>query len=168
MTKGFDQRGFTLIEIIVVFTIIAILSVIGVAAFVSYSRVQTLETSASNLKSTLFLAKSRALSQVKPPEITQCNNQILNGYKVVLCPTSSSNTLCSSPNSYVLGIICSNFSYRVQSTNLPQNITIDSRTVPMSFYFPVISSGVGSAGSIYLTGYGNTRIITIDSIGGIQ
>jgi len=158
MTKGFDQLGFTLIEIIVVFTIIAILSIIGVAAFVSYGRIQTLETSTSNLKSTLFLAKSRAISQVN----TECNkrSQILDGYQVVIF---------TSDNHYELQSVCStNFTYTISSTTLPKNITFDSRTPSTPFFFRVISGGVKDTGTIYLVGYGNERRILIDSTGGIQ
>lgn len=159
MIKGFDQRGFTLIELIVVFTVIAILSVIGVAAFVSYGRVQALETAASELKSTLFLAKSRAISQVN--DICISKAQILDGYEVDL------STLA---NSYQLKVRCSGFFYPVYPTTyLPKNISFDSlKTTSISIFFPVISSGVKGAGTIYLTGYGNTKTITVDSIGGIQ
>lgn len=159
MIKGFDQRGFTLIELIVVFTVIAILSVIGVAAFVSYGRVQTLETSASELKSTLFLAKSRAISQVN--DICISKAQILDGYQV---------DLSTSTNSYQLKVRCSGFFYPVYPiTYLPKNITFDAiKTTSTSFFFPVISSGVKGAGAICLTGYGNSKTITVDPIGGIQ
>lgn len=179
----FDQSGFTLIEIIVVFTIIAILSLIGVASFVSYGRMATLQNGASDLTSTLLLAKSRAISQVKPlsSQAPQCNDQTaLNGYKVVLCPTSSSNIICDSADSYVFGVVCSSTAcsdslcsnitpQKIQSRILPQNITFDSGSTSTSFFFPVISGGVGGApAKIILDGYGNQKTINIDSTGGVQ
>lgn len=152
-----NSRGFTLLEIVIVFAVIAILSAIGIAAFVSYSRVQSLQTSASTLSSTLSLARSRAISQAKP---TDCGSQILNGYKVVL------NTAA---NSYELDAICSNFSYVIQTQKLPVNITFDAvKTTSTSFYFPVIVNGVIGSGTIYLNGYGNSKTIVVDSTGDIK
>ncbi|HZQ29663.1 MAG TPA: prepilin-type N-terminal cleavage/methylation domain-containing protein [Patescibacteria group bacterium] len=152
-----DSLGFTLLEIIIVFAVIAILSAIGIVSFVSYSRVQSLQTSASTLSSTLSLARSRAISQAKP---TQCGTQILNGYKVLLNTAS---------NSYELDAICSNFSYVIQTQKLPANISFDVlKTTSTSFYFPVIVNGVIGAGTIYLNGYGNTKAIVVDSTGDIR
>jgi len=172
MRKSFQESGFTIIELIVVFSIIAILSVIGVAAFVNYSRIQILEAAASDLSSTLLVAKSRAISQVKPSsQIPQCDNSaILNGYRVILCPTSSSDVLCTANNSYVLAVRCSNVDYRIKSSVLPKNVVFSPSPTSLSFYFPVISSGVKGAGTITLTltTDNNIRTITVDPIGGIQ
>lgn len=165
-----NQAGFTVIELIVVFSIIAILSVIGVASFVSYSRVQILESASQDLLSTLLTAKSRAISQVKPTaQIPQCNDSaILNGYKVILCPTSSSDVLCDSPNSFVLAVTCSTQSYKLKSSTFPKNVTYSPVPSTLSFFFPVISSGVTGSGTITLSAYGNTKTIVVDPIGGIQ
>ncbi len=152
-----NSRGFTLLEIIIVFAVIATLSAIGIASFVSYSRIQSLETAKSTLSSTLSLARSRAISQAKP---TNCGSQILNGYKVVL------NTAA---NTYELDAICSGFSYVIQTQKLPVNITFDViRTTSTSFYFPVIVNGTIGAGTIYLNGYGNSKTIVVDSTGDIK
>ncbi len=143
------ERGFTLLELVIVFSIISVLSIIGIAAFVNYGRIQALQAAATQLSSTLSLAKSRAISQTKP---TQCSNQILNGYKVVISTTN---------NSYELDVVCSNFTYAIQSFNLPKNITFDAeKTTSTSFFFPVIVDGV-KGGIIYLNGYGNTKDITV-------
>lgn len=176
------ENGFTLIEILVVFSIIAVLALIGVAAFVSYGRMATLQSASSDLSSILLLAKSRADSQVKPPssQIPQCNDQtVLNGYKVILCPTSTSNLICDTDNSYVLGVVCASSScsdplcsnitaQKVEETVLPQNITFDSGTTSTTFFFPVISGGVGGFGKIILDGYSNQKTITVTSTGGIE
>lgn len=157
-----NSLGFTLIEIVIVFTVIAMLSAIGIAAFVSYSRVQSLQSAASTLSSTLSLARSRAISQSKP---TDCGAQILNGYKVLL------NT---ANNTYELDAICGGFSYKVLSQKLPQNISFDAvKTTSTSFYFPVIVNGAlfnptAQSATIYLNGYGNSSKISVDSTGDIK
>ena len=75
------MRGFTLVEIIFSITVIAILSVIGIAGFAQYGRVQSLNTSALELIAMMNTAKSRALSQKKP---ASCASAPLEGYQVVL------------------------------------------------------------------------------------
>lgn len=153
--------GFTLIELIVVFAIIAIISTIAIASFVNYNKTQNLQVGVSELISTLTLARSKALSQTKPDI---CTNQILNGYQVVLS---------ISTNSYELDVVCSNIATKIQSSNLPTNVTFDSATTSSSFYFPVIVNGVkfdplATTATIYIKGYGNTKIITVGSLGAIR
>lgn len=150
------EQGFTILELIVVFAIIAILSTVGIAAFVSYGRTQALQTSASEVSVLLNLAKSRSLSQIKP---SVCSSQILNGYQVVI-------TL---PDKYQMDVVCSGFPYKIQGKTLLTNITFDSlKTTSLSFFFPVLVSGVQGAGTVVLTGYGQEKSITVDPIGVIK
>lgn len=77
--------GFTLIELIVAISVIAILSTLGIAAFVDYSRRQELENATKDIVETLNLAKSRAQSQVKPVA-GKCDpsfGYVLKGHKVI-------------------------------------------------------------------------------------
>jgi len=157
------QKGFTLLELIIVFTVIALLSTVGVASFVDYSRVQIIQTAASNLESTLNMAKSRALSQTKP---SGCNG-ILQGYEVVLDTVSN-------PNSYAIWAICPGVSIdpvnpfsATNKTVLPSSISFDTtNTTTYSIFFPIITSGVRGAGNIVLKGYNQSRWICVGS-GGI-
>lgn len=153
------RQGFTLVEIVVVFAIISVISIIAAVSFVNYNKTQNLQVAVSDLTSILTLARSRALSQAKPPE---CSNQdkILNGYRV---------DLFLQTNSYELNAVCSDISpVKIQSSNLPKDIIFDSRTTSASFYFPVIVNGVIGAGSIYITGYGQEKIIIVDPSGGVR
>lgn len=151
------QKGFTLIEISIVISILAIISTVGLASFVNYSRKQTLQSSADQLITTLNLAKSRAFSQVKPQE---CNSQPLNGYKVVISETN---------NSFELDAVCSGNVFKISESSLYQGLSFSgSDTTSTSFLFPVISGGVIGSGTVVITGFGMTKTITVDSIGNVK
>ncbi|MEX2007565.1 MAG: prepilin-type N-terminal cleavage/methylation domain-containing protein [Candidatus Levyibacteriota bacterium] len=151
------NAGFTLIEISVVVSILSILTTLGIASFVNYSRNQSLQTAALDLVTTLNLAKSRSFSQVKPSE---CVNQSLEGYRV---------SILASDDGYQLHAICSGNVYEIKEETFPQGITVSSDgTTSRSFLFPVISGGVVGAGSVVITGYGNSRTITVDSVGTVK
>ena len=150
------NRGFTLIELIVVFGTIAFLSVVGIASYVSYSQSQSLQAATQELVTTIQLAKSRANSQVKPPI---CLNMPLDGYSVVVSIANST---------YTLNVVCSDISFPLQTTTLPNNITfdIDKTTITdRKVFFAVISGAVSGSGTIAITGYNQTRYIIVDSIG---
>lgn len=158
--------GFTLIETIVVFAVISILSTIAVASFVSYNKTQNVQTAFSELSATLALARSRALSQVKPQ---QCANLILNGYDVILS---------ISDNTYKLRVICSGTPYEIQAKSLPKNVIFDGvETTSTLFYFSVITNGAtfsqanapSASISIYLIGSEeSSKTITVDKSGAIR
>lgn len=151
------QSGFTLIEMIVVFAVISILSTVAIAAFVNYNKSQVLQIAASNISATLGLAKSRALSQSKPAQCVS-PSQILNGYEV---------DLTFSDNSYTLYAVCGGNHYSIQKNYLPQNVAFGASS-QQTIFFPVIVSGVVGSGTIYLTGYGSTKTVVVDAIGGIK
>ncbi len=150
-----SEKGFTLLELIVVFTIIAILSTMGIASFMTYSRNQTLVQAAQSLENTIHLARSDALSQVKP---SVCTGQVLNGYQIDI------NTL---NNTYSLSVVC-NGTHVVSQTTLPTTISFSSQTTATSIFYPIISSGAtGGNTKIVLTGYGNNFTINIDNNGNL-
>lgn len=148
-------NGFTIIELIIVVSVIAILSSLGIAGFNNYNQAQSFQAAASDVVNTFNLAKSRALSQVKLTPV--CAAADLGGYEVRI----------GLPNTYVLIIHCGLFEEYIQSENkrLPKNITFVS---PASFFFPVLTGGVETAGQIQITGYGRTKTIIIDSVGGVK
>ena len=75
--KFSTRKGFTIIELLVVFSIMAMLSGVGFVSFVTYSRVQAVEQSAQDLKLAIERTKFNALSKVKPT--SDCTR--LNSYK---------------------------------------------------------------------------------------
>ena len=163
--------GFTLIEIIVVVTVMAILSTIGLASFSEYNHSQTLGAVTLDVYTMLNTAKSRAQSQVKPSTCLAPNT--LDGYKVSICGPLSSCTI-GSTDDYQLQAVCSGVGTRIDGKNLPQNISFVS-SQGKSFLFPVIKGGATvdldgtpvldcggvHACDIVISGYGKTRSINI-------
>jgi prepilin-type N-terminal cleavage/methylation domain-containing protein len=91
------NAGFTLIELIVAVTIMAILSSFGIAGFISYSRSQSLNTATQDFVTALQSAKAATASQVKP---TSCaSTGVFQGYQVNIISSSNSN-------SYTVGPVC--------------------------------------------------------------
>ena len=143
-----NKKGFTLIELIVVFTVMAILATIGTVSLVSYSRTQTLNQATSDLVQTLNTAKSLSAVQVKTlnkngKTLTQCQNQNLSGYGVTISANVSSKQY-----SYSLYIACMNTSGILSKytsiemqTKLPGDVIIDPPT-NMDVFFPVLSGGI--------------------------
>jgi len=161
-----NRNGFTLLELLVVFVIIAIISTVSLAAFVSYNKIQTIKSAAFDVISLLQDAKSRTQSQVKP-SIAACNSNTLNGYEVRICGLTGS--LCNTQNTYELHVRCGNLTSKLSTKTLPANVAFDSATTTSTqFFFKVISGGVDGAGSIGITGYGNTLRVTVTQQGAIS
>lgn len=88
-----SSSGFTLIELITAITIMALLSTVGIASFVNYSRSQQVFTATQNVVTALQLAKANASSQVKP---VSCSDP-LSGYQV---------SIDANGNTYSLEAVC--------------------------------------------------------------
>ena len=122
------KKGFTLIELIVVFASIAFLSIIGIASYRTYSQSQSLQAATQELVTTIKLAKSRANSQVKPPI---CVGQ-LDGYSVEISYVNKK---------YTLNAVCGGNSFPLQTITLPNNIIFDGdKTTTTKVFFAVITA----------------------------
>lgn len=158
-----NLRGFTLIELIVVFSVIAVLSTIGVASFVSYSRAQTLQQATNDFITVLNTAKARASAQVKPSP-TCISTSALQGYSV---------TVNIVARTYSLNVICSGTTTAISTSTLPTNVSFNSAagippTTTTNVRFSVLTGGVTGTGNVVLSSYGATKTVTINSVGGIQ
>lgn len=147
-------KGFTLIELIVVFSILSVLSAVGLASFVTYSRTQAVTNERNNLILTLNVARARAQSQVKP---SSCGTQTLRGYEVFI------NT---ANNTYVLRAVCSPTVVVISTTTLADNVVFQS-AAPSTYSFPVLTGGTTS-GTIVISGYGINQTINVNSNGTIN
>lgn len=147
------MKGFTLIELIVVISVTAVLSIVGIAAFVTYSQTQALSASAQDVATMLQVAKSRAQSQVKPDSVP-----CLDGYRVDVYPQGT----------YTLNAICGVNTYPIanQAKKLPTNISFYISSIS-SVQFAVLSGVVSGIRDIKINGYGKSKTINIDAIGNI-
>lgn len=187
--KIFNLKGFTLIELIIVFTVLAILSVGGIAAFVSYSQIQSLSNDRENIIAILNLAKANTTSQFKPTSSAKCQGT-LEGYSIVFT-TSGVNA-----NTYNLYVRCTGnptILPRLREVKMNDNpyklsrgVTfITSGTNPMnvsSVFFTVLTGGIAvknlingnescsnNSCTIVIDGFGKgPKTVTIDSSGSIK
>ncbi len=186
VSVGHFQEGFTLIELIIVFTIFTLLSGVGIASFVTYSRSQAVTNSTQELKTTLYTARSRSLSQLK--DINCGNNPSLQllGYEVVLCTVPGhahpAGVACNnSSNAYELQIICgkSDGSGQTSGTVLEKkfidnNITFDSTSTVTYFFFSTITAAVttdapgGASPQVVVNGYSLKKSVSVSQTGVVQ
>ena len=154
------ETGFTLIELIIVISIMAILTVAGIISFVDYGRSQSVSAVALSMESILQLSRSRALSQL----IDSCkkNGITLDGYEFKIKKIKDIY-------SYEINEGCSNGDTNILETiYLPPEIKITSPSeLPATFFFPVFSGGV-NPGGITICGYNKVKTIYIYEFGKIK
>lgn len=149
-----SSKGFTLVELLVVFSVLSILAVSSLVSFTSYSRSQAVNNEKNALITTLNVARSRAQSQVKP---ASCAGQTLSGYMV------SINT---SSETYTLRAFCSSSIQPISTTTLPSGVEVFSAS-PADYFFPILT-GAATNGTIVISGYGINQTITVNSNGTIN
>lgn len=169
-TFGLHERGFTILELIVVFSILAIISTIGIASFQKYGDSQKFRKTVLDIKTLLQKARSQSLSQIN----ICAAGTTFQGYAVELCCQSGGLGCppnCTTGNDYELDSVCSAAYTTVPGTGkkLPNGVAIDSSTSPRSFKFIPITGGVVQGGSIVLNGANSTKqTITVTNSGIIQ
>jgi prepilin-type N-terminal cleavage/methylation domain-containing protein len=158
------NRGFTLTELLVTFTLMATIVGIGFASFVSYSRRQTAIQAAADFKQTIDIARFNALSHVKP-EVCGARDR-LSSYKINVC----FNAICQTSGvSYEMTVTCGGIE-RAQTTKiLPQNISFsnvpDSPRCGTITINTVSGSLTGTPCEIFLVGYGNQIKVSVGASG---
>lgn len=158
------SRGFTLLELLVVFSIIGVLAGVGFAAFTNYSRSQALDQAVQDIKIAIEKTKFNAVSSVKPASCTT-NNKTLNGYQIVFNPGN---------NSYTIYAICSSEQFQISTKAFPNITMVTTGPSPVTtcttLSYNTLSGYEGAACNIVISGYGRTKQVTVDSGGnaGIQ
>lgn len=160
------NSGFTLLELLVVFTLGIFISGVGIVAFAAYGRSQILTNAATQTK--LFIQEVRftALSSVIPPKASDgstidCGSSGLLGYKVQIVSAQKQ------VRSYLL---CGNqTSYLVKQVKFPSNISIDSTTTCDQIQFDALSAQAAGANcNVIIQGYGAKKNIFVDAGGNVK
>jgi prepilin-type N-terminal cleavage/methylation domain-containing protein len=172
----FRSQGFTLIELVVAFSIMAILSTVGVASFVNYSRSQTIQQAANNLSTALNTAKAAAVAQTVSLSINGVSlacpaGRSFGGYGITIYPA-----VYPAANNYTYYIMCAGGKVYPPSsvfTPLPSKVIFGpypSISTTNDVFFAVLTGGVSGAGNIVLDGSllglpagSSLRTINIDS-----
>jgi prepilin-type N-terminal cleavage/methylation domain-containing protein len=156
-----NGAGFTLIELLIVIAIMGILGTVSIAGFNNFNKAQILQTSASDVATMLNLAKYRAQSQAKLGPRCGDSGYTLVGYRVDISQANGS---------YLLKAICQNSGITTSDSIgsakiLPKSLSFTSSP---TFTFAVLSGKVLAPGQIGISGFGNQKTITIDSLGGVN
>ena len=123
------------------FSIMAVLSTIGIASFVNYSQSQTLQQAVNDFTTTINTAKARAASQVNDV----CSGASLSGYDVVLTKTAHPTT---DHDSYTLNAICNGVKVPIPPTaKFPSGVSFDSSifnppSSPVTVTFSILTGAV--------------------------
>lgn len=145
-----NSFGFTIIELLIAISIMALLFGIGVAKYVSFNQGQIIKQAAQKLKSDLRVAANKAITGEK------------NG-----CGTLDGYQISFTGGQYLIAAACSGGTFiAVNTISLPSGVTFNP--LPSSVFFKVLGQGVSSAITIVLSGFGKTEIVTVNISGEIQ
>lgn len=145
-----QKRGFTIIELLIAMSIMALLFGIGAAKYVSFNQGQIIKQAAQKLRSDLRVGVNKAITGEK----NGCGT--LDGYQVSF-----------TSGQYSLSSACSGGTFRaVNAVNLPSGVSFNP--LPSPLFFKVLGQGVSSATTIILSGFSKTETITVNISGEIQ
>lgn len=164
-----SDRGFTLVELVVVIAILGVLAAMSIAAFNGYNKSQQLTGAVQDIKSILILARSNAQSQVKPSSYCSANQQ-LNGYQVNIC-NGGGNPACKSSADYEMNVECNGTYSTITTGNFPANggVVVLGTSTSKSFLFAPFTGTVTGNGRIDINAPGqSTQSITVQMNGVIQ
>lgn len=159
--------GFTILELLVVFSLMTVISGIGFLSFVSYSRNQILIQAASDLRQAVELARFNAQSNVKP---AVCGSDSLESYTLKFCTHNNCLGISGTTDgqSYVMLATCGAQNPLILSKKLPQNVTfVDAGPTPcQNIVFHSVNPLVsGGPCDVRISGYSNYITFSIDSQG---
>jgi len=156
--------GFTLIELLVTISIMGILFGLGVAKYNEFNRRQILDQAAQELKSNLRLVQNKALAGEKDCTVCQVGSKCGDGDDKVL----DGWYVSFSANNYQIYGKCGAAQFSPQTVDLSRrNITLSSSPSNLVRFKP-LGQGVDGATTITLSGYGETRTITVTTTGEIK
>lgn len=158
----FTQSGFTVVELLIVCSIIALLGISTYTGYVSYNNSQIFSNAALNVKVLFTLAQSRSESQVKPiiNGVNVCLGKQLGGYEVRICGNGAT---CLAGDNYELYVDCGTSSFLVSAGTLPQGITFTNQPAT-PFIFPAVTGAVTS-GTFNINQGATKKTFTVNGAG---
>ena len=161
-------KGFTIVELLVVFTIMITLSIAGVAAYSRANDNQRLNVAVSQVTTLLQKAKIRTQNQTSPPNCTK-----LKGYEVRFC-TDDSLVTCEGEKAYELDAICAevggDVAVLIDEYSFPPEVILDAPATTTGVVgFEQYTGGVRGNGTVVLEhSNGKSKQILITTGGNIQ
>lgn len=147
--------GYTLIELLIVITLVTLLFSLGMAQYNQFNRRQILVKARDELISNLRLAQGKSLAGEKPDA---CLDEILTGHKLKFVNNQS----------YKIVAVCNIEVDLKTDISLPAEVTKQSG--PNEVFFKGLSQGTDIDGQaeIILAGFSETKTITITATGEIR
>jgi type IV fimbrial biogenesis protein FimT len=152
-----EQNGITLIELLIMLTVVMILTLLSIPLFTSIIQHYRITTAVENLYSSLQYARSESIKRN-----TNVYVSFTTGDSWCYGINTSSACDCTTAGSCNLGSV---------SSSAPQLLTLSTTGLSSnSFYFDSTHGGASSAGTITYTLYGQTSLVTtsISRLGNIQ
>ena len=165
--------GFTLIEFVIVFSVLMILTSIGIPSYFQYSHKEAFDTASDDFFTSLSQAKSLAASQVID---TACSGLDFRGYAVSVTSATAYRIeeYCGPSGTNLIGNYLSPTKY-LHTLTPPLTFSLTGAgTYPVKYFFRVLN-GAGEKyaqngqltynGSIKLTGYGYSKTFSLSPLG---
>jgi prepilin-type N-terminal cleavage/methylation domain-containing protein len=158
-----NNAGFTLIEILVAFSIVAVITGIGVTSFANISRRQIVYESVTNLKQSIDQARFNAVSGVKSP----CgDSDELVSYRVRICENQSCT---GTNNNYRIEADCKSQVVLVSQKQMPDAVTFQPAQTGSTCQYVTFNSVRAKASgvpcSVRVKGYEHTINVTVGTQG---
>lgn len=158
--------GFTIIELLVVLTMVGLVSGVGIFSLINYGNAQTIEQTVGNIKSIFDEAKFNALSSVKLQLDAEGNNiscPTITSYRVDLVPSATEQ------DAIRLYMRCENISSLIKTYTLPSELNFGLDTTCDEVTYEAVTLEVSALPvlpcNISVEGYEQTRSLTVDLLG---
>lgn len=150
-----NEKGFTLVEILVVFVILFVTSTAGIASFRRYDYAKRLDASVAEVESLLNNAKINAVTQTVPSVCNQTNPQV-----------SKYSVRINAPDTYTLNVYCNPGTFSIKTKRLHSDVTFAAAPDNEIIFFAGSGSSQGSH-TITFTGMYGIKSIVVDPAGNI-
>lgn len=153
------QKGFSLLEILVVFSLIALITGVGFVAFNTYSQKSVITSAADDVKLGIEKAKYNALSRVKPPG---CTGELL-AYQINFINSTQ----------YRLTAVCTTQSMVYSTGTLPKGVTFRDQNSCDGIMFDTVTNSISIQGlrtlpcTFEVNAYSSTQSITVTTDGNV-